>query len=54
MLGYLLKFEEMTASSFKSFNFLPFFLYAVPRGLQDLSSPTKDRTHVPCSASAES
>ena len=31
-----------------------FFFLAVLRSLQDLSSPTRDRTHAPCSGSLES
>ena len=30
------------------------FFLAVPRGMQDLSSPARDGTHTPCSGSAES
>ena len=29
------------------------FFLAVPRGMQDLNSPTRDRTHAPCNGSAE-
>ena len=31
--------------------FFLFFLLAMPRGVWDLSSPTRDRTHAPCSGS---
>ena len=31
-----------------------FFFLAIPRGMRDLSSPTRDWTHAPCSGSAES
>ena len=31
-----------------------FFFSVVPRGMWDLSSPTRDRTHTPCVGSAES
>ena len=30
-----------------------YFILATPRGMQDLSSPTRDQTHAPCSGSAE-
>ena len=33
---------------------ISFFFLAVPLGLQDLSSPTRDRTPAPCSGSVES
>ena len=39
--------------SFFSFLFIFYFL-AAPWGMQDPSSPTRDRTHAPCSGSAES
>ena len=31
-----------------------FFFLAVPRGMRDLSSPTRDQTHATCSESMES
>lgn len=31
-----------------------FFFFAVPLSMWDLSFPTKDQTHVPCSGSTES
>ena len=50
-LGYLkifllFKVQEKDAKSY-------FFLAVLP-GLQDLSSPTRNQTHVPCSGIAES
>ena len=33
--------------------FFFFYFLAAPHGMQDLSSPTRDRTHAPCSGSAE-
>ena len=30
------------------------FILAAPRSMQDLSSPTRDRTHAPCSGIGES
>ena len=38
---------------FKYFKIYIYFLAAL-QGLRDLSSPTRDRTHAPCSGSAES
>ena len=43
-------YTRMRTSSF----FLFFFFPAVPSGMRDLSSPTRDQTHAPCSGSAES
>ena len=34
--------------------FFFFFFLAAPHGMWDLSSLTRDRTHAPCSGSAES
>ena len=35
------------------FHFLSFFFGSAAYGIQDPSSPTRDRTRAPCSASAE-
>ena len=37
-----------------SYFFFFFFFLAVPHGMWDLSSPTSDRTYIPCIGSAES
>ena len=51
-------FLDSHASGFKKCIDLGFFVclfvLAVPHSMRDLSSPTKDRTHAPCSGSAES
>ena len=38
---------------FLVFFFLFFFFLAAPRGMQDLSSPTRDGTHAPCGGGIE-
>ena len=47
------KKEKYRRTSFMFF-LIYFFFLATLRGLQDLSSPTRDRTRAPCSGSAES
>ena len=36
------------------FLFLIFYFFGHAHGMWDLGSPTRDRTHAPCSGSAES
>ena len=40
--------------NFYFFKYLFIYLLATPRGMRDLSSPTRDRTRDPCSGCAES
>ena len=45
--------EDRKIALYPSFFFIIFIFLAVPRSLWDLSSPTRDGTHVLCSGSVE-
>ena len=67
-MGVILEVDTTTSLFFllhcirgTQFQFAPFlmmltllFFLAAPRGMQDLSSPTRDQTRAPCSESVES
>ena len=50
----LYEISQTTANTMTSLTCGIFFFLAMPLGLWDLSSPTRDRTRAPCSGSAES
>ena len=49
--GYGIIFWRRNSAFSLSFSF---FFLALPHSIWDLSSPTRDQTHTPCSGSAES